>query len=58
MFYSVIEMGRVKRKCVFEHAQNVQTQIILCMRKVSSGHLLSIHFVVPMSLLADYEGAD
>ena len=36
------QMGRVKRKSVFEHAQNVRIPIILHMRKVSSGHLLYI----------------
>ena len=35
-------LGRAKRKRAFEHAQNAQIQIILCMRKVSSGPLLSI----------------
>ena len=39
-------MGHMKRKCAFEHAQNVQIQIILLMHKVSFGPLLSIHFVV------------
>ena len=35
-------MGRVKRKSAFEHAQNVRIHIILHMRRVSSGQLLSI----------------
>ena len=35
-------MGRVKRKSAFKHAQNVRIHIILHMRRVSSGHLLSI----------------
>ena len=35
-------MGRAKRKCVFEHAQNAHIQIHSRMRKVSSGHLVSI----------------
>ena len=35
-------MGRVKWKSAFEQAQNAQIQIILHMRKVSSGHLFSI----------------
>ena len=31
-------MGRVKRKCVFEHAQNVQIQIILsCAKYIIQG---------------------
>ena len=34
--------GRNKRKSAFEHAQNAQIQIILHMRKASSGPLLSI----------------
>ena len=34
-------MGRFKRKNAFEHAQNVQIPTILCMRKTSSGSLLS-----------------
>ena len=33
----------VKGKSAFKHAQNVQSQIILCMCKVSFGPLLSIH---------------
>ena len=36
-------IGRVKRKIVFEHAQNTaQSQIQIIMRKLSSGSLLSI----------------
>ena len=38
LFYN----GRVKRKSAFSHAK-MHIQIILRMRKVSSGHLLSIH---------------
>ena len=37
------ETGHVMRKSVFKHAQNTQIQIILRMRKVSSGPLLSIY---------------
>ena len=37
------DIDRIKRKSVFELAQNAQIQIILRMRKVSSGSLLSIH---------------
>ena len=37
-----LHMGRVKRKRAFEHAQNAQIQVILCMRKASSGLLLFI----------------
>ena len=36
-------MGRIKRKSAFEHAQTVQIQPILRMRKVSSRLLLFIH---------------
>ena len=36
-------MGRVKQKGALEYAQSMQIQIILCMNKVSSGPLLSIH---------------
>ena len=36
-------MGRVRRKGIFEHALNEQIQIILRMRKVSSGPFLSMH---------------
>ena len=37
-------MGRVMRKCAFEHAQNAQIQIILRMRKIITyGPLFSIH---------------
>ena len=35
-------MAHVKRKSAFEHVQNVQIQIILHMRKISTGRLLSI----------------
>ena len=35
-------MDSVKRKYVFEHAQNGRIRIILHMRNVSSGHFLSI----------------
>ena len=35
-------MGRVKWKSAFEHAQNMRIHIILHMRKVSAGQLLSI----------------
>ena len=40
---SLCHMVCVKRKSVFEHAQNAQIQTILYMRKVSIGHLLSIY---------------
>ena len=33
-------MDRVKQKNAYEHAQNTQIRIILCMRKVASGPLL------------------
>ena len=36
-------MDCVKRKGVFKHARNSKIQIILRMRNVSSGHLLSFH---------------
>ena len=39
----LIHIDFTKQKCTFEHAQNAQIQIILRMRKVSSGPLLSIH---------------
>ena len=32
-------MGHIKRKSAFEHVQNAQIQIILRMRKISSGHI-------------------
>ena len=35
-------MGRIKLVSAFEHVQNALMQIILHMRKVSSGSLLSI----------------
>ena len=35
-------MGHVKPNSAFEHAHNAHSQIILRMRKVSSGPLLSI----------------
>ena len=54
-------MGRAKRKSAFEHAQNVQIHIILRMRKVSFGRLLSIHTFCSIQwfiLLAVGEGPD
>ena len=36
-------MGHVKQKVAFEHVSNVQFQMILRKRKVSSGPLLSSH---------------
>ena len=36
-------LDRVKQKSTFEHVQNALIQIILCMHKVSSRPLLSIH---------------
>ena len=42
MHISLDNIGRVKRKSVFEHAKNIRRHVILHMRKVSSGHLLSI----------------
>ena len=36
-------IGHVKQKSALEHARNAQIQNILCMHKVSSGPLLSIH---------------
>ena len=35
-------IGRVKRKSAFEHAKNVRIHIVLRIRKVSSGPLLSM----------------
>ena len=43
LIYIVSELGSVKRKRAFEHVQYAQVRIILLMRKVSSGPLLSIH---------------
>ena len=43
-FIIIRAASRVKR--AFEHVQNTQIQIILRMRKVSSGHLRSIETVV------------
>ena len=37
------KMGQVMWKCALEHAKNAQNQIILCVHKVSSEPLLSIH---------------
>ena len=34
-------MGNIKQKSAFKHAQNMQIQIILLIRKVSSRSLLS-----------------
>ena len=51
-------MTPVKLKKALEHAQNVQMHIILRMRKVSSGPLLSIDIWYQMSFAADSEGPD
>ena len=40
--FDVYYISASPSKCTFEHAQNVQIHIILHMRKVSSGRLLSI----------------
>ena len=49
-------MGHVKRISVFEHAQKVQIHIILQMRAVSSGQLLSIETsIVSGDSVADSE---
>ena len=50
-----IYLGRVKQNNVFEHVQNTQIQIILRIRKVSSGPFLSIHKMIQ---LADSESTD
>ena len=50
-------MGRLKRKSALEHAQKSQTEVILCMWKISSASLLFILYY-PTSLLADSEGPD
>ena len=39
---ALYKVGRFKRKSTLEHAQNVRIHIILRIRKVSSGSLLSI----------------
>ena len=52
---------RQAKKFDFEHAQHAQIQIILCMGKVSSGPLFSIHTfcsIYRFCLLADSEGPD
>ena len=54
----VLYLGSIKPKCAFERAQNVQIQIILRMRKVSSGLFLSILHSVVYILWADREGPD
>ena len=52
-------MGRVKRKKAFEHLQNVRIHVILHMRKVSSGHLLSMEtFYSVRWFFADSESLD
>ena len=54
------EMGHVKWKSVFKHAQNALIQIILRMRKMLSRPLFSndTFHVCPMILLADSKGPD
>ena len=57
-------MGHFMRNGAFKHGhspncgQNAQIQFILCMNKVSSGFLLSIHSFCSMFLLADSGGPD
>ena len=52
-------MGHFKRNSAYEHAQNVQIQIILRMSKASSRPLLIFYtFCSPMFLFADSEGPD
>ena len=54
---SLDKMHLVKRKIAFEHAQNGQIKIILCMRNVAYGHLLcNLQYL--MILLADSKGQD
>ena len=43
LIYLFYDMGCVKGKRAFEHAQNAQIQMIMRMRNASSGSLLSIH---------------
>ena len=51
LFQVVYNRGHVKRKqSTFEHAQNAQIQIILRMRKVSSGYLLSNGLNIPKGI--------
>ena len=52
-FKRFYQMSRPKRKGAFEHAQNEQIQIILRMRKVSAGRLLSIN-IWRIDNLADF----
>ena len=44
--FAFCNVGRIKRKNAYEHALNVRVHIILHMRKVSSGHFLSIETVI------------
>ena len=46
------KMGLIKRRRVYEHAQNAQIHAILHMRKVSSGHLLSSEIVYSIQLFS------
>ena len=41
--WDTLQMRLVKRNIASEHAQNARMHIILRMRKVSTGHLLSFH---------------
>ena len=56
----IYHLSHAKRKCTCQHAQNAQIHIILRMRKISFGHLLSIHTFLyyPMILFAGSEGPD
>ena len=48
-------LGSVKWKSAFEHAQNVQIQVILNIHKVSLGPLLSIDTFYHLSLIVSYD---
>ena len=62
MYYSFYKLlGRIKRKSDIKLAQNVKIHIILHMREVSSGNLLSKKknsLQYPMILFSDSEGYD
>ena len=50
-------MGRLKRKCAFEHAQNVQ--ILMRMFSLTLAFVLHSYILLyPMILLTDREGPD
>ena len=59
LIWLYVVLSHVNWNSVYEHAQNIQIQINLHMRKVSSGHLLSVEtFNSIQWVFADSKGPD